>query len=56
MTDYSPNMGQCQSEAHEDFRAFKRQILENFKYYRVPVIALDRSTSKEAVRVVFETI
>src|ERR1700730_9008851 len=24
----------------EDFRTFKRQILENFKYYRVPVIAL----------------
>ncbi|MBA2483151.1 MAG: DUF262 domain-containing protein, partial [Nitrosomonas sp.] len=33
----------------EELRSFKRQILENFKYYRVPVIALDRSTSKEAV-------
>lgn len=33
----------------ETFRAFKRQVLENFKYYRVPVISLDRSTSKEAV-------
>lgn len=40
----------------EEFRAFKRQILENFKYYRVPVIALDRSTSKEAVCVVFEKV
>ncbi len=40
----------------EDFRTFKRQILENFKYYRVPVIALDRSTSKEAVCVVFEKV
>ena len=28
----------------EEFRAFKQQVLENFKYYRVPVIALDRST------------
>ena len=36
--------------------AFKRQVLENFKYYRVPVIALDRSTSKEAVCVVFEKV
>src|SRR6202034_2600366 len=40
----------------EDFRIFKREVLENFKYYRVPVIALDRSTSKEAVCVVFEKV
>lgn len=40
----------------DEFRAFKRQILENFKYYQVPVIALDRSTSKEAVCVVFEKV
>jgi hypothetical protein len=40
----------------EEFRIFKRQVLENFKYYRVPVIALDRSTSKEAVCVVFEKV
>jgi hypothetical protein len=39
-----------------EFRAFKNQVLENFKYYRVPVIALDRSTSKEAVCVVFEKV
>lgn len=40
----------------EIFRDFKRQVLENFKYYRVPVISLDRSTSKEAVCVVFEKV
>jgi hypothetical protein len=40
----------------ETFRAFKRQVLENFKYYRVPVISLDRSTSKDAVCVVFEKV
>jgi hypothetical protein len=40
----------------DTFRAFKRQVLENFKYYRVPVIALDQSTSKEAVCVVFEKV
>jgi hypothetical protein len=40
----------------DEFRTFKRQILENFKYYRVPVITLDRSTSKEAVCVVFEKV
>lgn len=42
--------------ARATFRAFKRQVLENFKYYRVPVISLDRSTSKEAVCVVFEKV
>ncbi len=39
-----------------EFRNFKRQVLENFKMYRVPVICLDRSTSKEAVCVVFEKV
>lgn len=40
----------------EAFKSFKKQVLENFKYYRVPVIELDSSTSKEAVCVVFEKV
>lgn len=40
----------------KEFRAFKKQVLENFKSYHVPVITLDRSTSKEAVCVVFEKV
>jgi hypothetical protein len=48
--------GDQHETVREEFRAFKRQILENFKYYRIPVIALDRSTSKEAVCVVFEKV
>ncbi len=48
--------GDQNKKLREDFRSFKRQVLENFKYYRVPVIALDRSTSKEAVCVVFEKV
>ena len=40
----------------QEFRAFKKAVLENFKSYRVPVISLDRSTSKEAVCVVFEKV
>jgi hypothetical protein len=48
--------GDQNQQVREDFRTFKREILENFKYYRVPVIALDRSTSKEAVCVVFEKV
>lgn len=48
--------GDEHEEVRETFRAFKRQVLENFKYYRVPVISLDRGTSKEAVCVVFEKV
>lgn len=48
--------GDQNEETREIFRSFKRAILENFKYYRVPVITLDRSTSKEAVCVVFEKV
>lgn len=38
------------------FRAFKDQVLESFDHYQVPVIALDKETSKEAVCVVFEKV
>ena len=48
--------GDQNENVREEFRDFKRQVLENFKYYRVPVITLDRSTSKEAVCVVFEKV
>jgi hypothetical protein len=49
--------GDAYADRHQQmFRAFKQVVLENFKQYRVPVIALDRSTSKEAVCVVFEKV
>lgn len=48
--------GEQNKATREQFRVFKRDVLENFKMYRVPVIALDRSTSKEAVCVVFEKV
>lgn len=48
--------GDPNKNVRDEFRAFKKQVLENFKMYRVPVIALDRSTSKEAVCVVFEKV
>lgn len=38
------------------FQAFKNQVLQNFKQYNVPVIALDKTTSKEAVCLVFEKV
>lgn len=48
--------GDANESTRDAFRRFKREVLENFKYYRVPVIALDRSTPKEAVCVVFEKV
>ncbi|MDI1228244.1 MAG: DUF262 domain-containing protein [bacterium] len=48
--------GDQNKSIRDEFRTFKREVLENFKMYRVPVIALDRSTSKEAVCVVFEKV
>ncbi len=48
--------GDENESTRKEFRVFKHQILTNFKKYRVPVIALDQSTSKEAVCVVFEKV
>lgn len=39
-----------------EFRTFKKEVLEKFKMYQVPVITLDRETTKEAVCVVFEKV
>lgn len=48
--------GDEHEDVRKEFRTFKREVLENFKQYRVPVISLDRATSKEAVCVVFEKV
>lgn len=48
--------GDANSAVRAEFRRFKREVLENFKSYQVPVIALGRTTSKEAVCVVFEKV
>jgi hypothetical protein len=45
--------GDQNRNVREEFRTFKREVLDNFKFYKVPLISLDRSTSKEAVCVVF---
>ena len=38
--------GDQNESVREEFRTFKRQVLENFKYYRVPVITLDRQLQR----------
>lgn len=40
----------------DEWRHFKKSVLENFKLYQVPVITLGRATSKEAVCTVFEKV
>ena len=40
----------------DEFIDFQKNVLENFKHYKVPVIKLDKETSKEAVCVVFEKV
>ena len=40
----------------EVFKLFKKRVLENFKSYQVPVIALDHATTREAVCLVFEKV
>jgi len=48
--------GDINDTVRKTFREFKKTVLENFKGYHVPVISLDRNTSKEAVCVVFEKV
>lgn len=45
-----------EDEMRDLFKRFKKEVLENFKDYDVPVIELNRETSKEAVCVVFEKV
>jgi hypothetical protein len=40
----------------DEFKIFKNKVLDNFQRYHLPVITLDRETSKEAVCVVFEKV
>lgn len=48
--------GDQNKNIRDEFRTFKRTVLENFKSYQIPVITLNRSTTKEAVCVVFEKV
>jgi len=45
-----------QPEQREVFKQFKNEVLQSFKSYQVPVIALDHDTSHEAVCLVFEKV
>ena len=49
-------LAQHRAEKRELFKRFKDNVLQNFKNYQVPVIALDSDTSREAVCLVFEKV
>jgi hypothetical protein len=52
--DYSIDQG---SPRHRQlFKEFKDKVLQSFKGYQVPVISLDRATTKAAVCLVFEKL
>ncbi|PWQ99035.1 GmrSD restriction endonuclease domain-containing protein [Leucothrix pacifica] len=40
----------------KEFKAFKKAVLEPFRDYQIPVIALNKTTTKEAVCLVFEKV
>ena len=43
-------------EKFNDYMRFRKQVLNAFRSYQIPVIALGKSTSKEAVCLVFEKV
>ena len=49
-------LGKSDQTKREIFKQFKTEVIQNFKSYQVPVIALDKSTSHEAVCLVFEKV
>lgn len=44
------------SEANKFYRDFRREVIDAFRRYQVPVISLRRETTKEAVCLVFEKV
>lgn len=54
-TDYWQEKGRI-VEKRQLFKRFKDAVLQNFQGYDVPVIALDKETSREAVCLVFEKV
>ncbi len=55
--DYDDWQDNCyEADKFQEFKAFKKLVLEPFRDYNVPIIALNKHTSKEAVCLVFEKV
>jgi hypothetical protein len=55
--DYDDWQDSCyEADKYKEFKAFKKAVLEPFRDYNIPIIALNKHTSKEAVCLVFEKV
>ncbi len=54
--DWEKTLYQVSSDAFETYMKFRREILDKFRQYLLPVILLKRETTKEAVCIVFEKV
>lgn len=55
--DYDQWQDICYEQGkYADFKDFRKKVLDAFSHYNVPIIALNKDTSKEAVCVVFEKV
>jgi len=55
--DYDDWQDCCyEADKYKEFKSFKKAVLEPFRDYNIPIIALNKTTSKEAVCLVFEKV
>lgn len=54
--DWEETLHQVAEDRFRDFMRFRRQVLTAFRTYQIPVIQLEKETSKEAVCLVFEKV
>ncbi len=54
--DWEYTLNEVAREHFSDYMKFRRQVLDAFRSYQIPVILLKKETSKEAVCLVFEKV
>lgn len=54
--DWEESLQEYNQDNFSNYMRFRRNVLSGFRNYQVPVISLDRNTSKEAVCLVFEKV
>ncbi len=57
LLDYEDWQDLCyEADKYQEFKIFKQKVLKAFDHYNIPIIALNKQTSKEAVCLVFEKV
>ena len=54
--DWEMTLHEVAPEQHGVYMAFRKQVLKPFRNYQIPVIQLEKETTKEAVCLVFEKV